>query len=268
MSTQGNMSNTCQIISPRIKESSKIGCEGFFSDKPRLIRLGIVVILIILFGLSNNLGFGDHHPIAKTTCTVDASFLATRSLNETFISNKYFRKTVLIFGSIAIDLLFLYALFKWALFSPTWRYGFTLVFFYGVRFVLQQTFQFGYPEGYFWEDPGFPSIVVGYMKTNDFFFSGHVGLPTITGFELKWEKKYALSALSFCVALYEAFLVIISRVHFGIDVIIGVLFAHYSLILVEFFLTKFRILYKKYIKRKEERNLDTESDQQNFMKTD
>lgn len=267
MSTQGNINDSHLIISPKIKESSKIACEGFFSDKPRLIRLSIVIILITLFGLANNLGFGNHQPIDKSTCLVDATFVATKSINETFISNKYFRNTIYIIGSILIDLLFLFSLFKWALFSDSWRYGLTLMLFYGFRFIVQQTFQFGYPEGFIWEDPGMPSIVVGYMKTNDFFFSGHVGLPTITAFELKWEKKYAISALSFCITLFETFLVIISRVHFNIDVIVGVLFSHYCLILVEYFLQKFRILYKKYVKRKEKRNMDIENDEPNFVKT-
>jgi len=31
------------------------------------------------------------------------------------------------------------------------------------------------PSGYIWHYPGFPSLVVPYAATNDFFFSGHVG---------------------------------------------------------------------------------------------
>ena len=33
-------------------------------------------------------------------------------------------------------------------------------------------FVFDYPDGYFWEHPGFPSIVVPYGRSSDFFFSG------------------------------------------------------------------------------------------------
>ena len=29
-----------------------------------------------------------------------------------------------------------------------------------------------YPEGFYWEYPGFPSFVVPYGRTSDFFFSG------------------------------------------------------------------------------------------------
>ena len=42
-----------------------------------------------------------------------------------------------------------------------------------------------FPEDWFWDDPGVPSIVVGYLRTNDFFFSGHVGMPIINAFEFK-----------------------------------------------------------------------------------
>jgi len=30
-----------------------------------------------------------------------------------------------------------------------------------------------YPEGFYWEAPGFPSFAVPYGKTSDFFFSGN-----------------------------------------------------------------------------------------------
>ena len=29
-----------------------------------------------------------------------------------------------------------------------------------------------YPDGYYWEYPGFPSFIVLYEKSSDFFFSG------------------------------------------------------------------------------------------------
>lgn len=29
-----------------------------------------------------------------------------------------------------------------------------------------------YPQGFYWEPPGFPSFAVPYGKTSDFFFSG------------------------------------------------------------------------------------------------
>jgi hypothetical protein len=55
-----------------------------------------------------------------------------------------------------------------------------------------------YPEGYLWDYPGFPSIFIPYGKTNDFFYSGHVGLCVIVFHELITAKKYRWAAYPFC----------------------------------------------------------------------
>ena len=121
-----------------------------------------------------------------------------------------------------------------------------------------------------WDDPGVPSIVVGYLRTNDFFFSGHVGMPIINAFEFKWQKKYYLSAFCFFVAFYEGFLVLISRVHYSIDIVIGFFFAHYSLIMTEYILQEFRRIVKKYSKnsQKEDKNVDDDEKRGDYVLND
>lgn len=46
------------------------------------------------------------------------------------------------------------------------------------------------PSGYIWEYPGFPSLVVPYGATNDFFFSGHVAGQVITILEFRNNKMW------------------------------------------------------------------------------
>ena len=90
-----------------------------------------------------------------------------------------------------------------------------------------------YPEGYLWEYPGFPSVTVSYLKTNDFFFSGHVGFPIIIALEShKLNKKYLMV---FCLftSFFEAFTMIVTRGHYIIDIITGMAMAHYFYIVVE-----------------------------------
>jgi hypothetical protein len=89
-----------------------------------------------------------------------------------------------------------------------------------------------YPEGYLWEYPGFPSITVSYLKTNDFFFSGHVGLPILLGLEFKYIKHYYMFLFCLFTCAFEAFTMIAMRGHYSIDIIAGVIFAHYTYILV------------------------------------
>lgn len=44
------------------------------------------------------------------------------------------------------------------------------------------------PQGEIWEYPGFPSLVVPYGPTNDFFYSGHMGGALISTLEW-WKNK-------------------------------------------------------------------------------
>jgi hypothetical protein len=60
-----------------------------------------------------------------------------------------------------------------------------MAMFYALRFIVQKIFLLRYPAGYMWDDPGFPSIVVPYASTNDFFFSGHIGGAFLAGLEYR-----------------------------------------------------------------------------------
>jgi hypothetical protein len=84
-----------------------------------------------------------------------------------------------------------------------------------------------YPEGYVWEYPGFPSITVCYLKTNDFFFSGHVGLPTLAALYFFKEGKMLFVGFSVFTMLFEVMVMVFTRGHFIIDLICGSLIAHY-----------------------------------------
>lgn len=90
-----------------------------------------------------------------------------------------------------------------------------------------------FPEGYLWEYPGFPSLVVSYLKTNDFFFSGHVGLPIIIICELYKMKKFIMIYFTVFTLFLEFFTMIALRGHYSIDLVTGIFMAHYCYILTE-----------------------------------
>jgi hypothetical protein len=84
-----------------------------------------------------------------------------------------------------------------------------------------------FPEGFLWGYPGFPSITVSYLKTNDFFYSGHCGLPIILLCEFKLLKMKFMSLFCIFTFLIEAFAMLVLRGHYSIDIITGAIFAHY-----------------------------------------
>jgi hypothetical protein len=84
-----------------------------------------------------------------------------------------------------------------------------------------------FPDGYLWDNPGFPSIMVSYLKTNDFFFSGHCGLPILLLCEYRFLKINYMSLFCIFTFFLEAFTMLSLRGHYSIDVIAGAIFAHY-----------------------------------------
>ena len=135
-----------------------------------------------------------------------------------------------LFGRFLIKICF------WIFKIKSWRVFISLSFFYLFRALIQSLFQFTYPDGYLWEYPGFPSIAVSYLKTNDFFYSGHVGLPVIISCEFFKNSYYYLGFFALLTSGIEFITMIITRGHYIIDLISGIIFAHYTFLLVDNFL--------------------------------
>jgi len=194
-----------------------------------VVRGVIVSVLLILIIMNTAYGFVMKNN--EVTCFNDMSFENTKELNQYFAKNKIFLHLLLIVSSFCVDLNLILMGLHWILFGKSIRLFIILFLFYFARNVCQQIFQMRYPENYLWEYPGFPSLSVSYLKTNDFFYSGHIGFPTIFGFE-HWKLQNKVLMI-FCIftALLEAFTMIISRGHYSIDLITGFVMGHYLTII-------------------------------------
>mmetsp|Transcript_16749 Transcript_16749/g.14675 ORF Transcript_16749/g.14675 Transcript_16749/m.14675 type:complete len:187 (+) Transcript_16749:434-994(+) len=105
-----------------------------------------------------------------------------------------------------------------------------------LRFFIQKTFLMRFPEGYLWRYPGFPSLVVPYGKTNDFFYSGHVGGALIMTLEYRALAKELLNhkmllrgmqIFGTLTIILQLFLMTFLRGHYSIDMITGLIVGHY-----------------------------------------
>jgi hypothetical protein len=73
-----------------------------------------------------------------------------------------------------------------------------------------------------WHYPGFPSLVVTYSTSTDFFFSGHMALATVVASELtahgasRWKQ-----AMAWIFAGVQAFVILSMRFHYVSDVVTG-----------------------------------------------
>jgi hypothetical protein len=166
-------------------------------------------------------------------CIWDGIFEATSNLNRFFQENKEPRDAILIFSSFLVDVMLLWFCVRYALWGKSSRQVLFFFLFYGTRAALQSLFLLRKPNGYCWEYPGFPSIAVSYQPTSDFFYSGHVGVMLFCGLEHKFLGNSYMMWVSFGVCLLESIVMIVLRGHYTIDLVSGIVFAHYFWIITE-----------------------------------
>ena len=198
--------------------------------KGQIVKLIISLLIIALFAVFNNMEILGN-PTPDNQCYYDVLHEWVIPLNKLYRGNKIYRTVLTIIGSVLLDLVYIINYFCWGVYAVDWRYGVSTMCFYGIRYILQETIRMKYPDRLFFEYPGFPSIVVGYIQGSDFFFSGHCGFPIIGATEFIWLKKYYFSAYFVFVSFVEFFLMINCREHYTIDIIAGVVFSHYITIL-------------------------------------
>jgi PAP2 superfamily C-terminal len=132
--------------------------------------------------------------------------------------------------SLFMDIVYLTTAGYWVLCSHTSRLILTLIVFYGVRMLIQKVWYSPFPAGFWWYDPGFPSLVVPYGRGSDFFFSGHMGFLVICICEWRKNDQYLIAWIYVIGAIYTCFILLAYQVHYSIDIFTGIFFAHYVFI--------------------------------------
>jgi hypothetical protein len=142
-------------------------------------------------------------------------------LHDWLVSNPCAANAVLIATSACIDLFGLYLLGA-SIFGSTIRPFVALLFVFGLRQTCQGLCTLPFPQGTIWRDPGFPSLLVTYGTSNDFFFSGHTSIAVLGALELAQAGPVWVTVLAAGVAVTEAIAVIVLRAHYTMDVFAAV----------------------------------------------
>lgn len=74
------------------------------------------------------------------------------------------------------------------------------------------------PDGVIWFDPGFPSLIMHYDVTNDFFFSGHTLVSLIFGIELLGSPHLIIQLYAGFYMISEILFVLTSKAHYFMDI--------------------------------------------------
>jgi len=137
---------------------------------------------------------------------------------------------LLICSSAVIDLLGIYLLLK-SVFGPTLRPFLGLLLLFGMRQLCQMLTTLDAPNGMVWHDPGFPSLLVTYHVSTDFFFSGHTGIAVLGAVELARNGGRKWLYVGVAIAMFEATTVLLLRAHYTMDVFTGAVAARYATLL-------------------------------------
>ena len=216
-------------------DQSGSGVQDLYESEPQSkklrIRLAVfsLCVLLLIIGRYNI-------PSEVTYVCIDRLQDVFLGVNE-FINkeeNAFWRNAMQIICSLFMDVMFLATGINWIIRGGGSRLVFTTVSFYLLRAVVQAIWVSPMPEkGYWWYDPGFPSLVVPYGLGTDFFFSGHIGFVTICASEWRKNGNKLMANLLAIGGVYTGFILLAYRVHYSIDLFTGVTFAHWLFMLVD-----------------------------------
>lgn len=127
----------------------------------------------------------------------------------------------LIVTSALIDVFGLYLLAS-AVFGATLRPFLAILILFAMRQSCQAICTLPIPAGSIWRYPGFPSLLVTYGTSNDFFFSGHTAISVLGALQLIAVAPPWLAGIGVGVALAEAATVVVLRAHYTMDVFAAV----------------------------------------------
>jgi len=105
--------------------------------------------------------------------------------------------------------------------------------FYFVKLLLDQIFRFKIISEFLFEEPGYPSLIFDYTRTPYTFYSEYSGLPIILAAQFEYMGYGILFKFGLIISVLNSITVILLRKNSVIDVIFGIITAHYCYLLTE-----------------------------------
>lgn len=202
------------------------------------LKFGIILILISLYliyryALPNN----EKLKLDSKYCFKDKWLLEyTNFLNKFAAKHLYFRDFILLFSSNCFDILMISFIFFYIQNGDKGedyrnmcrRSIISLLMFYIFRALIQNIFTFSIYDTYLFDYPGFFSFVVPFSRAPDFYYSGHCGCAFILTISFRdFGEKYLYYFGIFVTFMQVIVMTSITRAHYSIDVIFGIIFANY-----------------------------------------
>lgn len=189
-----------------------------------LIRIAVTAIALILWFWSQKLIGARGSP---DLAIGDRLHTLTAPANLYLHVHPSAANLLLIVSSAIIDLLGIFLLARW-IFGATLRPFLGLVIVLGLRQIMQSLVALPPPPNAIWHYPGFPSLLVTYGVSNDYFFSGHTAIAVLAVTEIFQMRKRWFTALAVFIAIFEIATVLVLRAHYTMDVFTGIVTGLYA----------------------------------------
>ena len=152
---------------------------------------------------------------------------ATSAANAYLHGHPGAANALLIVSSVVIDLLAIFLLSMW-IFAGSVRPFLGLVLVLGLRQIMQALVALPVPPDAIWHYPGFPSLLVTYGVSNDYFFSAHTALTVLAATEIAKLGRKWLTVVGIGLVLFEMATVLVLRAHYTMDVFTGLVTGLYA----------------------------------------
>lgn len=195
----------------------------YFLEKPITKEMIILKFFLVLSGIVMMTFLNNYNVFftSYTECFWDFSHqVLFESLNNYLVNNTAAKDGLEIIGGLFVDITVLCTGFYFSWKGNSWRLLISMSLFYGIRAIIQLIYQMCFPPNDIFSYPGFPSLFVSYLKTNDFFYSGHVGFPILCAYELR-RFRWWIVFICYFVSVYEGFILMATRGHYDIDCYFG-----------------------------------------------
>lgn len=143
---------------------------------------------------------------------------------------------MLIISSFGVDFMFIIGLILFnqgdrGITSIRAMVSFSLFFF--VKGQVQNNYLMQRLEGRLWDDPKVPSITIPYHNTNDFYFSGHLGINSMWLVEYYTDGYWCMFYYCCTLMLYNYSFMTSVRIHYVVDFIAGIIVGHWCVMQAE-----------------------------------
>jgi len=202
-------------------ESAKQG----FSDRARRNIRIVILVVAVGFLFIGRFSVPNIEITGVQDKALDFLGFANKFINTP--GNEFFRSFFQLACSLFVDATFIITFGYWVFRGTSARLPISLAVFYVTRALIQKVWVSPFPEGFYWESPGMPSLVVPYGRGSDFFFSGHSGFMVICAAE--WHKLKFPKIRNFVIlaGIYTVLILMVYRIHYSIDCFTGVFFAEW-----------------------------------------